>query len=418
MATEAVIRAIMQQNLLGQAGQAFRGAQTFPLQLQQARQQLARGEQEQQIGDIWRRLQEAKLAGLPEELKAKREERQLTAQQTLATIGLRRAQTLAALAGKQQKATALEKFQQGLQRLQQFGDNDLQGRFLLGSGLSDAGFKIGTLGEFSPTGTPPPDTAAINTTMLQPHTSRKTEAERLEEHHQIMPPMPKNLTEQDKQTVTTLNNDNGKSRNVINSILAQPEKKIGEFEKGQLTQLNKDLADIHGSALHAAEHEKPLYQQLFDLVDELPSVPFRGTINWGTPSGQKFQALLAKAKGDLVKTFHLGRMTQREFDVLTAALGRERSYKSTLKDLFRNQLKEANQKIEHAKFYHDYVSKGGRSSEEAAFKWLNSIGEEATPPGEKPTEEKMAPKTTLSDEQLAKIAEEEGVPIDILRQKI
>lgn len=409
--TQEVIRAILQQPTFGeQMGQSFRRAQTFPMQLQAARQQL-------DIRDLIKRFGEAKLQAMPEEMEAKRAAARLGAEEKLAGIGLKRAQTIAALTKQKQKTTSLEKFQQGLQRLQQFGDNDLQGRFLVGDALSDAGFKLGGLGQFSETGVAPKQTASLNASMLQPHSSDQTTEEMLNEQHQIHPPVEMPLTPEDKSTVSTLQQGQEKSRNIIDSMLQKPEVKMDEFEKGQLTNLNKTLKEVTDSAANAAEKEKPLYRDLIKAVDEVPSVFGTHLMDWASPAGQRFQALLARAQGEFLKTFHLGRMTQLEFNILGKAVGGKRMYTWELKNLFERQMRQLNQDINKAKFYHDYVGKGGRSAEDAAYKWLQKI--ETEQPMSAPTGKPKAatPVAPLEDAQLAQIAQEAGVDVEAFKKR-
>jgi len=170
--------------------------------------------------------------------------------------------------------------------------------------------------------------------------------------------------------------------------------KADDFQTADTKQLLTDMNNINNTAADVKENDIPLYTQLKAAVAHVPTGtgPLQGQILWATPEGQYLKSLLVRAQGNYIKNFHLGRMTQREFDLLRSAVGGGTTYSSALQKIFDRQLSQDKQALIKQHYYNQYINQGGRSSTEAANKWLKTLGgvqqqeqktKEDTPPTDK-----------------------------------
>lgn len=161
------------------------------------------------------------------------------------------------------------------------------------------------------------------------------------------------------------------------------------FQTADTQQLVKDVNTVNQSAADVKENDIPLYNQLKAALIHVPTGtgPLRGRILWTTPQGQYFKSLLTRAQGNYIKNFHLGRMTQREFDLLRSAVGGGTLYSSALQKIFDRQLEQDNQALFKQHFYNEYLNQGGRSSTEASNKWLDALGQQQEAPEKVPKEQ-------------------------------
>ncbi len=146
------------------------------------------------------------------------------------------------------------------------------------------------------------------------------------------------------------------------------------LEKDRLNQLAGDMKNVTSQANEAMTNTLPMYNNLIDDLNNTELTGPAGNIAWSTPAGQKFSADLTKAQGEFIKQFHLGRMSQVEFNLLKGAVGKPTMYKSVLQQLFQNQINKANQSINKLQFYHNYIGQGGRDPQEVQLNWGKQIG--------------------------------------------
>ena len=188
------------------------------------------------------------------------------------------------------------------------------------------------------------------------------------------------------------------------------------FSQADQQQLQKDLVTINTNAVDVKENDIPLYTQLKAALAHVPlgTGILRGQVLWATPQGQYLQALLRRAQGNYIKNFHLGRMTQREFDILRQAVGGGTTKTATLNALIDRQLNQDQTVLNKQAFYYHYIKQNGRSANEVANRWLNTLGK----PKDIEPQTKTLPKTesvpsgngdlkearTLSNTQLLRIA--------------
>jgi hypothetical protein len=143
------------------------------------------------------------------------------------------------------------------------------------------------------------------------------------------------------------------------------------FAISQAQQLTKDMTQVNDDAAHAADVQIPVYSHLLTLLHQVPinPGPLGGHLMWTSRKGQEFLAYLTRAQGGYIKGFHLGRMTQLEFNFLKGALGKKTTYPETLHNLFMEQLAEEQKHIAKQEYYFNYIKGGGRQAEEAAADW-------------------------------------------------
>jgi len=182
-----------------------------------------------------------------------------------------------------------------------------------------------------------------------------------------------------------------------------PQQQPDQFQTADTAHLLEDMNKINQKAADTKEEDIPLFNQLKAAVENVPlgTGPIRGQILWATPQGQYLKSLLTRAQGKYIKNFHLGRMTQREFDLLRSAVGGGTTYSSGLKAIFNRQLAQSNQDLAKQQFYNQYINQGGRSSLEAANKWLKTVGEK---PLYKPFTKKEPIKEARPEEDISKMS--------------
>jgi len=215
--------------------------------------------------------------------------------------------------------------------------------------------------------------ASIN--LANAHTDLTTEKQAADEINKAIPASTVTTPEQQKAAqpeIKQQQNMNQEATNVLNSVVMKANK--DPFSQGQATQLNSEWKNINSSATIAAQTELPLYKSLVhDLQATNLANPVTGHILWTTPAGQKLQADLTRAQGEFIKSFHLGRMTQLEFNFLKNAIGKATTYPSALRKLFTGVMGKDHQALLKAKFYHKYITGGGRKSTEVDESWLKSL---------------------------------------------
>jgi hypothetical protein len=151
--------------------------------------------------------------------------------------------------------------------------------------------------------------------------------------------------------------------------LAAQDPSRNPFLKQQQTDFAKYTNQLSDDAQTEGDHVLPLYQKLKAQIKKVPTNPVSGKILWATPEGQRLNQLLVLAQGDAIKQFHLGRMTQYEFNIIRQGVGKGTMYNSTLNKVFDDRLDKANETIRKNKFAKDYVKAGGRSPLDFADKW-------------------------------------------------
>jgi hypothetical protein len=143
------------------------------------------------------------------------------------------------------------------------------------------------------------------------------------------------------------------------------------FEKARAARLDKVLGTVNNNANEAMEAEMPLYHKLLGAIQAVPlgTGPLRQHIMWSTPQGQYLQALLNQNQGAYIKQFHLGRMTQYEFNLLRQARGGSATFRPALLKLVKDQIEKAKLDIAKQHMYNTYVAGGGRNPDEIAGHW-------------------------------------------------
>lgn len=150
--------------------------------------------------------------------------------------------------------------------------------------------------------------------------------------------------------------------------------KEGAFQQAQAKQLSGDVATINTAADEAQTKAKPLWQEVGGLIDKVVTGPGIGKIDWRSSDAQRLLQLITQAQGEYVKTFHLGRMTQYEFKLLQRAVGTPTMYRSVLKKIVNDHLRQAQEAISHQKYANDYIKKGGRNPIELSSSWVKELG--------------------------------------------
>jgi len=375
-------------------------ARTQPLlqaqQIDAGRQQEAlRGlqlQQEQNLAPLRQQQIQSQIENFPQQQK-------LDLAKSLASIGLQRAQAqeLTSRAQKEGAPTlssSAQAQQEFLSNLQKYGKDDVRTRTSAANLAKLTGFKASTpspsttssiatpdKADTAPTGVnpDPANSSEVNSTIT--HANNKSQltspTDATKEVNQAIPDSNVATPEQIKsvqpivkkqQTLSEQAND------VLNDVTRQAQQENDPFLKAQAQDLSKKYNDVSTDAQQATEKELPLYKTLLDDLHDTKLVnPLSGAISWTTPSGQKFRADLVRAQGEFIKTFHLGRMTQREFNMIKNAIGTSTMWPSSLRKLFGGVISKdylAQDKFNH---YSDYVAGGGRKLFEADKQWEDKL---------------------------------------------
>lgn len=164
---------------------------------------------------------------------------------------------------------------------------------------------------------------------------------------------------------------NDQATNILRGITEKT--KEDPFEQAQAQGLSKEWSDINTDASQALEHEMPLFKTLLDDVKNVKTGPGAGYLLWATPAGQKLASDLTNAQVDKIKTVHLGRMTQLEFNKISRGIGTANMFPSALKKIFSQVIARDVEAREKSKFYHKYLQKGGRNLEEVDSQWIDNL---------------------------------------------
>lgn len=157
---------------------------------------------------------------------------------------------------------------------------------------------------------------------------------------------------------------------------------VDPIAHGEALQLVKDSAVTNGNATQAKDTMLPLYKNILTSLAKTPSTVglkgsgiVSGLVLWSSAEGQELQAYLKQNQGFFIRQFHLGRMTQYEFKLLKGAVGGANTKTKALKDIIQKQIDSSNRQIKKQSFYHNYMSKGGKSATEAANQWIKTLGD-------------------------------------------
>lgn len=143
-----------------------------------------------------------------------------------------------------------------------------------------------------------------------------------------------------------------------------------EFQKKDQDLLAKDMGTISQNANSALNHVIPITNRALDALNKTSLTGPLGAINWSTPAGQELQRQLSNLQLDKVKDFHLGRMTQYEFNLIMKAVAGKKMYKSELQKALNDLASDSNTQIKQHQFYTNYIKQGGRSGSEASQGWI------------------------------------------------
>ncbi len=329
---------------------------------------------EQQLDPLKVQTAQFNVQQLPKIAQQRAKAAQLNQLLTLAKV--RESQATAGKAGRTDVTNLNEALQNLRTNVAQFGKNDP--RTLAAAALVA---KLSGL-QNVPTSQPgtvtvsPANTAGVNATIQQANsqTAVTPPAQATAEINAAIP-QSNVATEQEKAAVKPDIDQQKDLNKEATSVLASVVNRAQDdpFLKAQATQLSSEWNNINADAAQAREHEIPLYKTLLNDINQTNLVgPITGHINWASPAGQKLRADLTRAQGEFIKTFHLGRMTQIEFNFLKNAVGTANMYPSALRKIFADVLGKDNQSIAKANFYHNYITKGGRRSDEVDSQWIKA----------------------------------------------
>lgn len=346
------------------------------------------------LAPITGELQQAQAGAIPSEIAQRQAQQELTQQQIGALpseIALRQAQAKKATAeAKKARVLPVTKIDEiknaqdfARSQLQQFGPKDVRTLTAFSNLAKLTGLK-GVPGEApvtaqvqppitpSPTNTPQAN-ATIN--MANAQTAPTTEEQAATEINAAIPksnlikPAQQTAAQPDIQKQQDLNTE---STNILRGLTAKTQD--DPFAKAQATALNGEWKNVSASATTAVQTELPLYKSLFeDMQKTNLTNPATGGFLWTTPQGQVLQADLTRAQGEFIKSFHLGRMTQLEFNFLKNAIGTSKMYPSALRKLFTKVMTKDYVAKAKSEFYHNYISKGGRKIDEVDESWIKAL---------------------------------------------
>lgn len=146
------------------------------------------------------------------------------------------------------------------------------------------------------------------------------------------------------------------------------------FQKEQGKQLVKDNATINTASNEAQTKAIPLWTEINKQLNKVITGPGIGHVNWRSADAQRLNQLIMQAQGLKIKSFHLGRMTQYEFNIIRKMVGTPTMYKKVLKKVVQKHLRDAQEAIEQQKFTAGYIKQGGRSPIEMSNQWVKEVG--------------------------------------------
>lgn len=417
------------------------------LQEQLNAQRLAESVQRQQMQQrgalfpLQQKILDLQAANLPAKQKQ-------AALMTLLKAGLTQAQTKKALAEAQQAQrgprTTLMDLQDAQKafrdNLAKFGANDPRtiaaGALVIKiSGLTQIPDAAQLAPEAAPATTPsgvqplPTNTPSVNSTIAHANnqsaevtpTQATTDINRTIPQSNVAAPEHINTAQ---PQIKTQQDFNAKATDVLRGLLKKANDAKDPFLQAQATGLSKEWEDISSNAQQATEHELPLYNTLLDGLHQTNLVGPAGYVNWTTPAGQRLRANMTRAQGEFIKSFHLGRMTQLEFNFLKNAIGKQTMYPSALRALFKNVMAKDIEAQQKAKVYHDYLAGGGRTEFEADANWAKQqpeIAKNAMQQANDMVEQSRLKGSKITIDQVRELAKRnnktEDQIIDILKDK-
>lgn len=356
------------------------------LQAQIAQTQAATQAQQQQTGQE-SLLNPLNLAVLKAEVAQIPDLQQRAAAQAQIDAQLKQAQTKLALAragaASRGPATETDKLNTAIadaqQKLQQFGAKDFRTILAFSKAKYLASLKqfpsqtAAPAAQTAPTGTQesPQNSQNVNSTIAHANNQNQdvTPAQATNEINKAIPASNVATQENNESVQPQVDEQKYINTNATNILKELNDGAEDPFLKAQGSALSVQWKNISSDATQATEKELPLYKTLLDNIHNTNLVGPAGFINWTTPAGQELRANMVRAQGEFIKSFHLGRMTQLEFNFLKNAIGKQTMYPSALRSLFKGVITKDIEAQQKAKTYYDYMAAGGRTQFEADANW-------------------------------------------------
>jgi len=162
--------------------------------------------------------------------------------------------------------------------------------------------------------------------------------------------------------------------------LAQAKAKSDDpLARARIIRLDKDMGTVNETASEAAEVGLPLLNQADAALASFKTRPGAGLVAWATPEGQLLKSKIMALKLQVIKTVHIGRMTQLEFNKIGDIVGSLNYDPEVLKKIFGDLREKLNTAVNKQHYYSSYVAKGGRNPDELASNWLKTLSDKEAP---------------------------------------